>query len=131
MRVSTQIQNYTVQNVWMREGFFLKESFATIHINSLLSHSNFKEKVIELTISEKDIEMFGNISGDNNPVHFENDYAKQLGFEGRISHGLIPNSLMSKYYGTEFPAYGTLFMSYNYKFFKPLYPNKKYLNACL
>ncbi len=37
MKVSTQVQNYAVQKVWVREGFFLTNSYCTIHINSLLT----------------------------------------------------------------------------------------------
>ena len=43
MKVSTQVQNYAVQKVWSREGFFMTKSFATIHINSLLNYSHLPE----------------------------------------------------------------------------------------
>lgn len=36
MKVSTQVQNYAVQKVWVREGFFLTQSFCTLHINAML-----------------------------------------------------------------------------------------------
>jgi hypothetical protein len=39
MKVSTQVQNYAVQKVWSREGFYMKKSFATLHINSLLGQA--------------------------------------------------------------------------------------------
>ena len=126
MKVSTQVQNYAVQKVWVREGFFLKESFDTIHINSMLQFSIFPAKILELIISESDIEMYGKTSGDLNPVHFDNDFASKLGFEGKIAHGLIPNSVVSKFFGTKFPGKGTLFIGYSYKFIKPIYPDKKY-----
>ena len=126
MKVSTQVQNYAVQKVWAREGFFLKESFDTIHINSMLNFSVIPAKTIELVISKSDIEKYGEASGDLNPVHFNDEFANKLGFEGRIAHGLIPVSLISKYFGTEFPGEGILFIGYSYKFLKPLYPDKKY-----
>jgi len=126
MKVSTQIQNHAVQKVWGREGFVLKESYATIHINSLLSRSIVTEKEIEITITKELIDDFGNISGDLNPIHFDTAFAQKTGLTDRIAHGLIPNSLISKYYGTEFPGYGTLFLSYSYKFYQPLYINCTY-----
>jgi predicted acetyltransferase len=49
MWVSTQVQNYSVQKVWAKEGFVLKEAFDTFHINSFLSHS--MEAAREFTIS--------------------------------------------------------------------------------
>lgn len=42
MKVSTQVQNYSVQKAWMREGFNLKEAFDTFHINCFLSSANTK-----------------------------------------------------------------------------------------
>lgn len=126
MKVSTQVQNYAVQKVWGREGFILLKSFATIHINSLLNYSCLPKRNFEINISEDEIAKYGELSGDINPVHFDDDFAKNLGFSKRIAHGLIANAEMSKYFGMEFPGNGTLFMSYYYKFFRPLYPNQNY-----
>ncbi|OYU81333.1 MAG: hypothetical protein CFE23_04355 [Flavobacterium sp. BFFFF1] len=126
MKVSTQVQNYAVQKVWSREGFFMTESFATIHINSLLNYSRLPKIAFSIFITDEDIKNYGNLSGDINPVHFDDLFAQKLGFTQRISHGLIANAEMSKYFGTEFPGNGTLFMSYYYKFLKPLYPNRHY-----
>nr|NJM03661.1 hypothetical protein [Desulfobacula sp.] len=44
-KTSTQINNYAVQKVWSREGLFLKQSFLTIHINSLMSVSCIKKRL--------------------------------------------------------------------------------------
>ena len=126
MRVSTQVQNFAVQKVWSREGFFMRESLSTIHINSFLSYSDIKKNSIKLKISHTDIENFGKISGDFNPIHFDKESAKKLGFKDTIAHGIIANAFMSKYHGIDNPGHGTLFMSYRYKFFKPLYPDHNY-----
>lgn len=126
MKVSTQVQNYAVQKVWSREGFFMRKSFATIHINSLLNYSHISKINFEIFITDDDIKNFGMISGDLNPIHFDDEFAAKFGFHQRIAHGLIANSEMSKYFGMEFPGNGTLFMAYYYKFLMPLYPNEKY-----
>jgi len=126
MKVSTQVQNYAVQKVWSREGFFMMKSYATIHINSLLNYSRIPNINFDIFITDDDIKNYGTLSGDINPVHFDDEFAKKLGFLQRISHGLIANAEMSKYFGMEFPGNGTLFMSYYYKFLKPLYPNQNY-----
>ena len=126
MKVSTQVQNYAVQKVWAREGFFLAESFATIHVNSLLNFSLIEEIKFNLTFSQKDIDEAGKLSGDLNPIHFDDSFAKKVGLEKRITHGLLANGHMSKFFGTEFPGNGTLFMGYKYKFIKPIYPDKTY-----
>ena len=41
------------------------------------------------TVTEEDIQKFGEVSGDFNPVHFDEDYAKATIFRGRIAHGLL------------------------------------------
>ena len=47
------------------------------------------------TITAKDIEMFAEISGDYNPVHMDEDFARKTFFKGRIAHGVIAVSLLS------------------------------------
>lgn len=126
MKVSTQVQNYAVQKVWSREGFYMAKSYATIHINSLLNYTTVPKANFDIYITDEDIKNYGNLSGDLNPVHFEDSFAQNLGFTKRIAHGLIANAEMSKYFGTDFPGNGTLFMAYYYKFLKPLYPNQNY-----
>ncbi|MGI6235750.1 MAG: GNAT family N-acetyltransferase [Christensenellales bacterium] len=127
MIVSTQIQNFSVQKVWNREGFTLKDAYITLHINSFMNLSKEKVTIIDnLTISSEDIERWGKISGDTNIVHYDDDYARQLGLNKRIAHGLISNSLISKYIGTVFPGHGTLFLGYSYQFLRPLYVNDNY-----
>jgi len=126
MKVSTQIQNYAVQKVWVREGFTLKQSYNTIHINSLLDYSVLQKKSIEIYVTKEDINNYGKISGDMNDIHFDENYAKTIGLKGRIAHGLIPNAILSKFYGTTFPGKGTFFLSYKYNFYRPIYPDVKY-----
>ena len=41
------------------------------------------------TITDADIKMFSGISGDNNPVHMDELYAKDSRYKGRIAHGLL------------------------------------------
>ena len=47
------------------------------------------------TITEADINLFAEVSGDFNPVHMSDEYAKKTFFGGRIAHGVIPISLLS------------------------------------
>jgi len=126
MQVSTQTQNLAVQVVWNREGFRLSDSCVTVHVNSMLEHSAAGKHLQEIVISPDDIERCGKYSGDMNPLHFDDAFARGAGFEGRIAHGLILGSTISRFYGTEFPGPGTVFVSYSYKFLRPVYPGKRY-----
>lgn len=126
MKVSTQIQNFAVQKVWSREGFFLKQAFSTIHINSFISSSRIQKEVFRLNVSSQDIQKYGDVSGDYNHIHFDDAYAAANGLKDRVAHGLVMNSVISKCHGMIYPGHGTLFMGYSYKFLKPLYLNRDY-----
>ncbi|MFC1962199.1 MaoC family dehydratase [Chloroflexota bacterium] len=47
------------------------------------------------TITDKDIQMFAEVSGDYNPVHMDDNFARKTFFKGRIAHGVIAVSLLS------------------------------------
>lgn len=126
MRVSTQIQNYAVQKVWVREGFFLKESYETYHVNSCLSYSLEKFPIRTVFFSKQDVEKFGHLSGDLNPLHFNDDFARKHGFDSRICHVMLINTNFSKILGTEYPGKGTLYLDEHSMFFNPIYPNMEY-----
>lgn len=126
MKVSTQVQNYAVQKVWIREGFYMNESYSTIHINSLLSFSKFPVKEYKFEVTEELISNYANVSKDFNVIHFDDDEARKCGFEGKISHGLLACGEISRILGTDYPGKGTVFMNYKNIFLVPLYPNKEY-----
>jgi hypothetical protein len=57
-------------------------------------------------ITDEDIKTFGRISGDDNPVHVDDDYAKGTMFGGRIAHGMLVAGLISAVLGTQLPRFG-------------------------
>ncbi len=59
-------------------------------------------------VSERDIELFGEVSGDLNPVHFDEDFAKKTIFKGRIVHGALTLSFLSTVLGLKMPGPGTV-----------------------
>lgn len=126
MWVSTQLQNYAVQKVWLREGFFLKKAFETYHINSMLNYSVMERHNFDFKCSEETVSDFSSFSGDNNPLHFDDGFAIDAGFKKRIAHGMIFQSYLSKYFGIDFPGKGTIFTENSNLFFAPVYLNEKY-----
>jgi 3-hydroxybutyryl-CoA dehydratase len=72
------------------------------------------------TVSERDIELFGEVSGDHNPVHFDEDYAKTTVFKGRVAHGVLSISYISAVLGNEIPGPGTIFLSATVNFKAPV-----------
>ena len=63
------------------------------------------------TVTERDIQLFGEATGDFNPVHFDEAYAKKTVFRGRVAHGVLSIGFMSAVMGTELPGPGTIFVS--------------------
>ncbi len=72
------------------------------------------------TVTERDVELFGEVSGDRNPVHFDEAYAKTTIFEGRIVHGALSASYISTVLGMKLPGPGTIFMSVMTRFKAPV-----------
>ncbi len=74
------------------------------------------------TIEIADIEAFARLSGDDNPVHLDEDYARKTMFKGRISHGMLPASLISAVLGTALPGPGVIYLSQQCRFKAPVRP---------
>ena len=72
------------------------------------------------TVTERDVELFGEVSGDKNPVHFDDAYAKGTIFKGRIAHGVLSVSYISTVLGMKMPGPGTIFMSASTRFKAPV-----------
>ena len=80
--------------------------------------------VLEAQFSEADVDAFAALSGDTNPLHLESAEGKRLGFDGRIVHGMLTASLISRLLGTSLPGRGTVYLSQDLRFLKPVYPRQ-------
>lgn len=72
------------------------------------------------TITEADIQQFGAVSGDLNPLHFDEEYARTTIFKGRIAHGMLSASFLSTVLGTQLPGAGSIFLSATIRFKAPV-----------
>ena len=73
------------------------------------------------TITETDVYLFAGISGDFNPVHLNEEYAKQTPFKTRIAHGALPQSLIAPVMGMQLPGMGTILVEITTRFKAPTY----------
>ncbi|EEW56663.1 MaoC domain protein [Ruegeria sp. TrichCH4B] len=73
-------------------------------------------------VTDRDIELFAEVSTDRNPVHLDEDYAQDTMFHGRIAHGMLTAGLISAVIGEQLPGHGTIYMSQNLKFLAPVRP---------
>jgi 3-hydroxybutyryl-CoA dehydratase len=72
------------------------------------------------TVSERDVQLFGEATGDMNPVHFDEDYARKTVFRGRVAHGALTIGFLSALLGTQLPGAGTIFQSASIIFKAPV-----------
>ncbi|MEO7326049.1 MAG: GNAT family N-acetyltransferase [Dokdonella sp.] len=122
MKVSTQVHNYAVQKVWTREGFSMKQALDTFHVTCLFNRSMIEPVIEPLMVEPADVARYAELSGDFNPVHFDDDAARAGGFSGRISHGMLYANWLSRHFGTVVPGNGTIFLKNTIVFMKPVYP---------
>lgn len=72
------------------------------------------------TITEHDVYTFAGITGDFNPAHINDTYAKDSMFGGRIAHGILTAGFISTVIGTQLPGPGTIYLKQNLTFTAPV-----------
>jgi len=72
------------------------------------------------TLTETDVYLFAGITGDNNPAHINQVEAEKSFFKGRIAHGMLSASLISTVFGVVLPGPGTIYLSQELKFLRPV-----------
>lgn len=76
--------------------------------------------VFAKTVTEADIVTFAGVTGDTNPLHINQEFARETMFEGRIAHGMLTASLISTVIGTKLPGPGCIYVSQSLKFKAPV-----------
>ena len=77
------------------------------------------------TFSLEDVEQFSKLTGDFNPLHADEEYAKNTEFGGRVVHGLLAGSLFSTLVGMYLPGKYCLVLSVEMQFHNPVRPNQE------
>jgi len=72
------------------------------------------------TVGEADIIAFAAVTGDNNPVHLDADYAATTSFGERIAHGMLSAGYISAVIGTQLPGPGAIYLSQALRFKRPV-----------
>ena len=78
-----------------------------------------------VTITEEMMDQFRQITGDLNPLHQEDTFAKDAGFEGKVCFGMLSASFLSTMAGVYLPGKYSLIQSVEVKFSKPVYPGEE------
>ena len=74
------------------------------------------------TITEADIVLFAGVSGDNNAVHVNEEFAAETPFGGRIAHGFLTASVISAAVANRLPGPGTIYLGQQMRFKAPVRP---------
>ena len=72
-------------------------------------------------VEDKDVRMFAEVSGDHNPVHLDEEFAKKSMFGRRIAHGMISAGYISTVLGEKIPGQGTIYLGQTLSFKKPVF----------
>jgi 3-hydroxybutyryl-CoA dehydratase len=80
-----------------------------------------EEASFSKTITETDVNLFAGISGDFNPLHVNEEYARQTPFKTRIAHGALPHSLIAPVLGMKLPGMGTVVVEITCRFKAPTF----------
>lgn len=72
-------------------------------------------------VTEEKVRLFSEISGDYNPVHLDEVYAKGTRFEKRIAHGMLVSSFISSLFAMQLPGPGCIYISQSLFFKKPVF----------
>lgn len=79
------------------------------------------------SFSENDVDLFSKLSGDENPVHLDEEYAKTTTFGRRIVHGAFASSIFSSIFANKLPGAGCIYSKSENKFLRPIYLNTRVL----
>ncbi|HEX7074286.1 MAG TPA: UDP-4-amino-4,6-dideoxy-N-acetyl-beta-L-altrosamine N-acetyltransferase [Hyphomicrobiaceae bacterium] len=80
-----------------------------------------KELVSELDLSTAAVSAYAAATGDKNPIHSDVDYARAMGFPGRVAHGMLVGTELSRIFSSDFPGPGTIYVSQSMEFKAPLF----------
>lgn len=89
-----------------------KDRFAEMNVGD--------EAQILHVITEEDVEAFVKLTGDNNPLHVDDDYAARTSLKRRVVHGMLTASFISTIVGTKLPGKGALWYEQQIRFLTPV-----------
>ena len=74
------------------------------------------------TVSERDISLFTDISGDRNPIHYDEELAATTKFGGIVVQGGVTSAILNAVVAEDLPGPGTVFLTVNWNFLVPVRP---------
>ncbi|HJF27773.1 MaoC family dehydratase [Acinetobacter bohemicus] len=100
--------------------------FEFISSNQCLQNNVNYERLYRFRFSKTDIKKFAEVTGDNNPIHLNEDYARTTVFQRPIVHGFYVGSIFSRIFGTDYPGIGTIYLNQSMSFKAPVFIDQTY-----
>jgi len=82
-----------------------------------------QKKEFQVRITESLVNDFAKLSGDYNPLHMDDEYSKSTKFHGRVVHGMLLASFLSRMVGMYLPGKNALYLSQSLEFHNPCFLN--------
>lgn len=79
------------------------------------------------SFSYDDVKVFGDLSGDHNPLHFDTEYASRTVFKKPIVHGILIASHISSLIANELPGSGSIYLHQELNFKAPLFHSEEFI----
>lgn len=76
---------------------------------------------IEVPVTDEMVRHFAAATGDDNPLHLDEEFAKKSIFKARVAHGMLTAGILSMVFGTRFPGLGTIYLSQEMRFLRPVF----------
>lgn len=71
-------------------------------------------------VTDASVRAFAEVSGDHNPLHLDEDYARKTLFRGRVAHGMLLGAHISAVLGEDLPGPGAIYLSQTLEFEHPV-----------
>lgn len=130
LRFVPKIRLNSTCNNYRKENFANYHFFSTFVLKFFIMEQNLlqEQEVFrhQFSFSQEQVNRFADVTGDKNPIHWDETYAATTIFKRPIMHGMLSAAVFSKIFGTTFPGEGTIFMRQDLKFMKPMFVDKQY-----
>lgn len=94
-----------------------------MEIDSIIG-SSFERPV---RFTQNQVVQFAALTGDNNPLHLDAEYAATTPFKRPIIHGMLGATVFTKVLGTEFPGHGSIYLNQTIDFLRPMFVDMDYI----
>lgn len=108
-----------------KDSNYSKDEIMNTKVNTKASFDELQvgqAAVYDRVVENGDIQLFAELSGDNNPVHLNDQFAMTTMFKGRIAHGMLSATFISKVLGTQLPGEGAIYVEQSLRFKAPVRP---------